>query len=416
MRRIICFLLLVAVCVPMAAQKRRGGKSARLTREQRLENIDSLLRTYRFSEVIPLIEQEISTAEKNKMSTDTLERQLLSARLGERMLENTEEVQFVDSFLCLKNEVLKYVRPSSDAGSLSMAGGQGVEGLAYTNTFGDRRFAAEAADSGSVRLVEQNMIGKEWSRPVPLEGLEERENVRMVAPFLMSDGTSLYFAEEGEESLGGLDIFVTRMGPQRSYLKPENIGMPFNSPANDYLYVVDEDLGLGWFVTDRRQRGDTVCVYVFIPNATRRTYAGDTIYDEAQIRQLAQIMDITSSQVDAQHVAQVRSVLQTALQQGGDDRQGGGFKFYVGNGKVITDIQGFSNSEAMQTAVEWDSAMREYTQLQRKLQNYRAQWHAGDHSASLQKTILASEGQMDVLRSRISELANTIRREETSTN
>jgi len=27
-------------------------------------------------------------------------------------------------------------------------------------------------------------------------------------PFLMADGVSLYFAADGEESLGGLDIFI----------------------------------------------------------------------------------------------------------------------------------------------------------------------------------------------------------------
>ena len=50
------------------------------------------------------------------------------------------------------------------------------------------------------------------------------------------------------------------------YSEPINIGMPFNSPANDYLYVFDEMTHIGWFATDRFQHQDTVVVYEFVPN------------------------------------------------------------------------------------------------------------------------------------------------------
>ena len=73
-----------------------------------------------------------------------------------------------------------------------------------------------------------------------LNGLTER-NGQQDYPFMLSDGTTLYFAENGEESLGGYDLFVTRYSSSsHEYLKPENLGMPFNSPYNDYMLVIDE--------------------------------------------------------------------------------------------------------------------------------------------------------------------------------
>ena len=42
--------------------------------------------------------------------------------------------------------------------------------------------------------------------------------------------------------------------------------MPFNSPFNDYLLVIDELAQVGWFVTDRYQPKDQVVVYEFAPN------------------------------------------------------------------------------------------------------------------------------------------------------
>ena len=231
----------------------------------------------------------------------------------------------------------------------------------------------------------------------------------MVAPFLMSDGMSLYFAEESEESLGGLDIFVTRMGPMRSYLLPENIGMPFNSPANDYLYVVDEEQNLGWFVTDRRQSGDTVCVYVFIPPTTRKTYAADMIYNADEIRRFALIESVEASQLSELGINEARTRLQAALAREQGAQRGGSFRFSIGDGRVITDLQGFSSAEVMQTAIEWDNARREQEKLERELQGYRAQWHSGNHSDVLRKNILAAESRREAMAARVAELANKIR-------
>lgn len=86
-------------------------------------------------------------------------------------------------------------------------------------------------------------------------------------PFMMPDGTTFYFAATGEESIGGYDIFVTRFDSESgSFLKAENIGMPFNSTANDYMYAIDEFNDIGWFATDRSQPEGKVCIYIFIPS------------------------------------------------------------------------------------------------------------------------------------------------------
>ena len=81
----------------------------------------------------------------------------------------------------------------------------------------------------------------------------------------MSDGITLYYASDGEGSLGGYDIFVTRYDSENgNYLRPDNIGMPFNSPANDYMYAIDEFNNIGWFASDRYQlitKSVSMCLY-----------------------------------------------------------------------------------------------------------------------------------------------------------
>lgn len=84
---------------------------------------------------------------------------------------------------------------------------------------------------------------------------------------------TIYYASDGDGSMGGYDIFVTRYNTNTdTYLVPENVGMPFNSPYNDYMYVIDEYNNLGWFASDRYQPEDKVCIYVFVPNDSKRTY------------------------------------------------------------------------------------------------------------------------------------------------
>lgn len=46
--------------------------------------------------------------------------------------------------------------------------------------------------------------------------------------------------------------------------------MPFNSPANDYMYAIDEFNNIGWFASDRYQPDNKVCIYVFVPNSSKK--------------------------------------------------------------------------------------------------------------------------------------------------
>ena len=111
-----------------------------------------------------------------------------------------------------------------------------------------------------------------------MRGLADEPEDNLNYPFMLSDGQTLYFAAKNEESLGGYDIYMTRYdNDERKYLAPENLGMPFNSPANDYLLVIDEFNNLGGFASDRNQPADSVCLYTFIPNESRRTYEDGTI-------------------------------------------------------------------------------------------------------------------------------------------
>ena len=122
---------------------------------------------------------------------------------------------------------------------------------------------------GKMNIFTSYKLLDSWSQPVSLSGMIPT-NGNDNYPFLQADGVTIYYASDGDNSIGGYDLFITRYNPTTdSYLAPENIGMPFNSPFNDYMMVIDDQRKTGWFATDRYQPAGKVMIYTFIPNEVK---------------------------------------------------------------------------------------------------------------------------------------------------
>ena len=60
-------------------------------------------------------------------------------------------------------------------------------------------------------------------------------------PYLHPDGTSLFFASKGHNTMGGYDIFVSHIDENEKWSVPENLGYPINTPDDDVYYVPSVD-------------------------------------------------------------------------------------------------------------------------------------------------------------------------------
>jgi len=58
------------------------------------------------------------------------------------------------------------------------------------------------------------------------------------APFIHPDGVTFNFSSEGHNSMGGYDIFESKIVTDSTYLTPRNIGYPINTSANDIFFYV----------------------------------------------------------------------------------------------------------------------------------------------------------------------------------
>ena len=171
--------------------------------------------------------------------------------------------------------------------------------------------------------------------------------------------------------MGGLDIFVSRYNSSTGrFLKPENIGMPFNSEANDYLYVIDETNNLGWFATDRRQAEDTVCVYVFIPTEKRQIYnyeGGDTL----AIHRAARLMSIADTQSDLTEVRAARQRLTLLRYDFAEKIEQGSFSFLIDDYTTYHELSDFQSKDAANLFERWSELKHEYETDAAKLDKQR---------------------------------------------
>jgi outer membrane protein OmpA-like peptidoglycan-associated protein len=77
-------------------------------------------------------------------------------------------------------------------------------------------------------------------------------------PYISPQGTTLYFASTGHSLFGGLDINKSDKTRSHAFKKPVNLGIPFNSSADDYGFIYGDDYGTeGFFSSNRVYEGET---------------------------------------------------------------------------------------------------------------------------------------------------------------
>lgn len=417
MRRWVTFLVLL--CLVGSAGMAQRSRSGRQNKKEKI-TVDSLIASYRFGEAVERLEEEIEQNKKRRRPTQQLEQQLERVLSHKVMLSATERVRFVDSVVVDKKDFLAYYRVGADCGEIAAPGqllpetlakDREIGAMAYRNDMKDKVYFSLHREKGMAGLHYTARTGDAWSKAKPLNGLAA-DGVEQDYPYMMSDGVTLYYAEQNDEGLGGYDIYVTRYNPETdTYLKPENIGMPFNSPANDYLYVVDEFNNLGWFATDRRQPEGKVCIYLFQPNTTREVYNPIAMGEEG-MRSVAQLRSISDSRLDEASLQEARKRLQRLMAEPSSRREEGQERYIINDSKVYTSLLDFRNKEAQHLAMEWTREKGRLEAAEKELARLRSRYRHEQAEAKERESILALEAEVAQLRGQVLLLEKKMRRAE----
>ncbi len=89
-----------------------------------------------------------------------------------------------------------------------------------------------------------------WGTPVNL-GPEVNTAANEDAPFIHPDQRTLFFTSDGHNTMGGNDIFKSIL-VNGKWTKPENMGYPVNTTANDNYFTLLADGKRAYFSSDRK--------------------------------------------------------------------------------------------------------------------------------------------------------------------
>lgn len=113
-------------------------------------------------------------------------------------------------------------------------------------------FASDrSGGQGGLDIYRTTLQGNgQWSNPVNL-GPEINTKANEDAPFIHPDQKTLFFTSDGRNSMGGRDIFVSKLVKDK-WSTPENMGYPVNTTANDNYFTLIADGTRAYFSSDRK--------------------------------------------------------------------------------------------------------------------------------------------------------------------
>lgn len=319
------------------------------------------------------------------------------------MMERVESIEVIDSICVDSADFFSAYRLSGAAGRILPAdavrrAGAGEPGqdlsAAYIPQNQSEMLWAAADSTGKWQLFGADILDDGTLDHTEALSDDLGEGGNALYPFLMPDGVTLYFANDGRNSIGGYDIFMTRRSESDgSYFAPQNIGLPYNSTANDYMLAIDEAAGLGWWATDRNAPEGKVNIYIFIPNAVRVNVAAD----DPNLAARARLDEITLTQKPG---TDYRALLDSRLPDENTVDTGinktSRFALDMGNGRVYTTLADFKTQaarSAMLEALATEMALKKHLTEENAL---REQYRRGNTAIS--NDILNSEAETSRLR------------------
>jgi len=364
---------------------------------------DIYTRSYRFAEANEIWSGYIELMKKKKEDTEVYEKQQAGVEKLLRMKEKMENVQVIDSIVVPKDRILSAYFLSADCGSLlpynEFFQAANPQATVYINPKGDQAYYGRPDENGRYALFTQSKLMDAWADESPILASDTSDNNY---PFILGDGVTLYFASKGNGSIGGYDLFVTRY-KNNSFLAPEQLGMPFNSTANDYLMVIDETKETGWFVSDRNQPAGKVCIYLFIPDESRKRIGESN--DDAWLCRRAVLASIKDTWVANNNYTALITKARTDETAEASPKQQQDFELIVNDRTTYYTWNDFKNTDAKSFYQKAESIRKQIESVEQKLTESRDKYTPGNPAVrnQLKPAILQSEAELKTLYAQMNE-------------
>lgn len=369
---------------------------------------------YRFEEAEKEFEKYQRAKRRDSAAMEILAQKRAYAERLQKAVNRSEDLQVIDSLVVSKQGFLNAYNLSASSGTLQpvyefFSSRSLTDETLFMNERQDKIYYSVGAAATALDLYTMDKLldnfGNEKRLP---DNINKPGN--QAFPFVLSDGLTLYFASTDDPSYGGYDLFITRYNlTSDTYLNPNQLNMPFNSPFNDYMLAIDEEKGIGWFASDRFQPTDSVCIYTFIPNRQVQLVESDDPVYLAGRAQLASIADTWKEGADyrtLRSLAQQKTILRKETT--------GDFSFVINDKATYHRLSDFKNERARSLFSQALGYEKQLQALNDELSQKRDQFAAGQSNDALAASILSLEKESESLYKEAEKLKLQARNEETS--
>ena len=210
---------------------------------------------------------------------------------------------------------------------------------------------------------------------------------------MTSDGETFFFAAKSDEGLGGYDIYMTRYdSDEGKFLEAENVGLPYNSHDDDFLFVEDDIHDFAWFATTRRQGDGKVCVYTIKTSKKRENYVAEA-YNEDELKQLAMLSHIRDTWKSPKQRDDAMKQLEAIRTVAGSNSYSVESAFIVNDELAYNDATSFKSAESRSLYAQLMAEQAKLKQLNAAIDGQRVQYRNanGASKAQLAKSIQTNE-------------------------
>lgn len=392
--RPLSYLIIILSLVSAPAQAQNQSKKT-IDTKNIIEDTETKLQRYDIDAATNLLDRwEEWLDATGKSYPDSYKSMRARAINTRNLLERVEKIELIDTMLVDSEDFFANYVLSESAGDLLDAVSLPDEYAAhrpkvvFTSQTGKEWVWAEPSAASGSRIVVSQVLDDGTFTPPESIGDAINEIGSTEYPFIQDDGMTIYFAAKGDNSLGGYDIFMTRRSADGELMQPQNIGMPFNSPFNDYMMVIDDAHNLGWWASDRSGIPGKVTIYIFRPSESRVNHDpdDDNILDFALLRNQPVKGDLEQYLTD---------------KVGDSKPEGESFAMPMGNGKVYTSMSDFKSAAAARDMEDLLMKKKDMKRMQAELNSLRMAYGNGDKKKA---------SRIKDLEKKVEELSATIKR------
>ena len=154
---------------------------------------------------------------------------------------------------------------------------------------------------GGYDIWKSKLTDKGWGEPENL-GPNINTAYNEQSPFIHPDDSTLYFGSNGWPGLGNKDLFVSRLGKDGKWQKPENLGYPINTNGDENGLTLTAYGNYAFFASDNLNGYGGYDIYTFELPANLRphivTYVKGNVYDaktKDPLEAAVEIIDLQSN-------------------------------------------------------------------------------------------------------------------------